>query len=170
MELFADCEPTGSSGRVIVTSNVASGEDVPVEDNETAPAWFRYLPRNIPRPQRIVDYSDDLKIAHANKEKGGVRASINPFGPTSSHARNIENPIREARIRQAKRSRKEFDGNDSMDGCDTRSDLPQSTVVENSLYVDPSKRRKVTVPVGTKTIRKPHIGEAAELFSIVKLS
>jgi len=129
---------------------------LPTEDEmEERPLWMRYLPNNkiIPKAHTILPIGRHV-ISMSNDEGTSIRKkiilkrSLNPFGPTSTHAVTVENPI------QAKRKRSEDD--DIM-----MEESPAPEPVEE----DMTKRKYLR----STRQRVVNVSEAAELFSIVNI-
>lgn len=128
---------------------------LPTEDEmEERPLWMRYLPNNkiipkahtiLPIGRHVISMSDE---GTSIRKKIVLKRSLNPFGPTSTHAVTVENPI------QAKRKRSD-DDDEMMEEC------PAPEAIEE----DMAKRKYLR----STRQRVVNVSEAAELFSIVNI-
>lgn len=131
--------------------NLSTGAE---DDLDEKPLWMRYLPNNniIPKAQPLTN-TVELGVCSASvgatgssmRKKIILKRSLNPFGPTSSHAVSVENPI----VTNRKRC---MDVEDNNDGQGSSED-----------NLGARRHLRTTRP------RTVNIAEAAELFSIVNI-
>jgi len=148
--------PSGIADEYSSTFNDNTNLSTGVEDDlDEKPLWMRYLPNNniIPKAQPLTN-TVGLGVCSASvgttgssmRKKIILKRSLNPFGPTSSHAVRVENPIQ---LTNRKRS---MDVEESNDG--------QGSFEDN---LSARRHLRATRP------RTVNMAEAAELFSIVNI-
>ena len=134
-------------------ANLSTGIE---DDSDEKPLWMRYLPSNsiIPKAQPLTN-SVELGLCNASVGAAGssmrkkiiLKRSLNPFGPTSSHAVCVENPIQAT---NRKRS----------------MDVVEESIEEQETSEDHLSARKYLRATRPRTV---NMAEAAELFSIVNI-